>query len=77
MADDKIVFLAAFPAIQSSISVGDDGMRIQLQIDESQMETALWLVTVRDKLLKVTVEVAQETERTRTPRRRAAKHREQ
>jgi hypothetical protein len=55
---DKITFIASFPAIQSAIAVGDDGMRIQLQIPESEMERALWLITMRDKPLRVTIEAA-------------------
>ena len=65
MSDEPITFLASFPAIQSAIRVGDDGMRIQLHIPESQMDKALWLIAMRDKPLKITVELASEDELTR------------
>jgi hypothetical protein len=74
---DPITFLAHFPAIQSAIQAGDDGMRIQLQIPESEMAQALYLMMMRDKVLRVTIEVdGGQSERTETPRRRAAKQRE-
>jgi hypothetical protein len=59
-----ITFLAHFPAIQSAIRVGDDGMRIQLQITESEMANALWLIQLRDKRLKVSIEEASDDDRT-------------
>ena len=58
---DPITFLAHFPAIQAAIRLGDDGMRIELQIPESELAQALFLIGMRDKVLKVTVE-AEETE---------------
>ncbi len=73
---DSVTFNASFPAIQSAIRVGDDGMRIQLQIPESEMENALWLIAMRDKRLKVTVEIADDVPN-RTPRRRKAGKRKQ
>jgi hypothetical protein len=78
MASDNglITFLAHFPAIQSAIRVGDDGMRIQLQIPESEMDRALWLVSMRDKVLQITVQVADDG-KDRTISRRKARQREQ
>lgn len=73
---EPITFLASFPAIQSAIRVGDDGMRIQLQIPESEMNNALWLIAMREKRLKVTVEIADDVPN-RTPSRRKARKREQ
>ena len=55
---NPISFLATFPAIQSAIKVGDDGMRIQLQIPESELPAAVGLIALRDKRLLITVEVA-------------------
>jgi hypothetical protein len=52
-----VTFLASFPAIQGAIRVGLDGMRIALDIPESEMANAVRLVTMRDMVLKVTVEV--------------------
>ncbi len=51
----SIVFLANFPAIQSAIKIGSDGMRIQLDIPETEMGNAVALLTMRDKVLRVTV----------------------
>jgi len=58
--DNKpIVFLASFPPIQSAIKIygSNDGMRIQLDIPESEMGQAVQLLALRDKVLKVTIEV--------------------
>lgn len=49
-------FLAAFPPIQSAIKVGQDGMRIQLDIPESEMGNAVELLGMRDCVLVVTIE---------------------
>lgn len=57
MNDDRVEFLASFPAIQSAIKVGQDGMRIQLDIPESEMGNAVRLLMMRDQVLKVTVEI--------------------
>lgn len=53
----KVQFLAAFPPIQSAIKIGQDGMRIQLDIPETEMENAIALIALRDVVLRVTVEV--------------------
>jgi hypothetical protein len=60
MSKNSCTFLASFPPIQSAIktSGGGDGMRIQLDIPESQMGNALELLTMRSKILKVTIEVS-------------------
>ena len=51
-------FLAAFPCIQSAIKVYGDkqGMRVQLDIPESEMAEALKLLMWREQVLRVTVE---------------------
>ena len=56
---DKVTFLAAFPSIQSAIKItgAGDGMRIQLDIPESQMGNAIELLAWRQRVLKVTVEL--------------------
>ena len=59
MARDKpAVFLAAFPAIQSAIKIdgAGNGMRVQLDIPESEMGEATKLLLWREQVLKVTVE---------------------
>ena len=59
---DKVTFLAAFPSIQSAIKItgAGDGMRIQLDVPESQMGNAIELLAWRQRVLKVTVEVEQD-----------------
>lgn len=56
-------FLASFPMIQSAIKVsGDGGMRIQLDIPESQLGNALGVVAWRNVVLRVKIwPVANET----------------
>jgi hypothetical protein len=50
-------FLAAFPCIQSAIKVYGDkqGMRVQLDIPESEMAEALKLLMWREQVLRVVV----------------------
>lgn len=55
-----VTFLASFPPIQSAIKVGQDGMRIQLDIPESEMGNAIELLAMRDQVLRVTLEVQEE-----------------
>jgi hypothetical protein len=57
---DPVTFLAAFPSILAAIKVGTDGMRITLDVPESEMAQAVRLLTMRDAVLKVTVEVLPE-----------------
>ena len=52
----SVSFLASFPPIQSAIKVGQDGMRIQFDIPESEMGNAVELLGLRDCVLRVTVE---------------------
>lgn len=54
---EQIVFKASFPPIQSAIKVGQDGMRIQFDIPETEMANAVKLLAMRDRVLKITVEV--------------------
>jgi hypothetical protein len=58
---DKIQFVAAFPSIQTAIKITGDGngMRIQLDIPETEMGQAARLLLMREKVLKVTVELAE------------------
>ena len=59
MVNEKITFLASFPAIQSAIKITGDGggMRIQLDIPENQMSEAVKLMLYRQVALRVTIEV--------------------
>ena len=54
-----ITFLASIPPLQSAIQVhgGGDGMRVKLEIPESEMANAVELLTMRGVVLKVSVEV--------------------
>lgn len=56
---EKVSFVASFPAIQSAIKITGDGggMRITLDIPESEMAEAVKLMLYRQKALRVTVEV--------------------
>jgi len=55
--DDSATFLATIPSILSAIRMaGDGGMRIQLDIAESEMAEALKLLMWRQQVLRVTVE---------------------
>ena len=53
----RVQFLASFPPIQSAIKIGQDGMRIQFDIPETEMGNAVGLVAMREKQLKVIVEI--------------------
>lgn len=55
--NNKVQFLASFPPIQSAIKIGQDGMRIQLDIPETEVENAIALIALRDVVLRVTVEI--------------------
>ncbi len=86
MSETKITFLASMPPISSALKFSGDGngARLQLDIPENQMESAAWLLAMRQCRLRVTIEVEpdgrteqQTTERIATaPKRRKAKERE-
>jgi len=58
MSQSQCSFYAIFPSIQSAIRIdGDGGMRIQLDIPESEIGNALDLLSMRQKVLKVTIVV--------------------
>jgi len=56
--DNKAVFLAAFPSIQSAIKVTGDkcGMRVQLDIPETELAEGIKLLMWRQQVLQVTIE---------------------
>jgi len=54
-------FTATFPGTQSAISMhGNGGMRIQLDIPDSELGQAALLLMWRDRGLKVTIEPMEE-----------------
>jgi hypothetical protein len=56
--EDQATFQATFPGTQNAIAMhGGGGMRIILEIPESEMPNAIDLIAWRDRNLKVTVEV--------------------
>jgi hypothetical protein len=65
---DSATFLAAFPTIQSAIKIYGDrqGMRIQLDIPESEMAEALKLLMWREQVLQVTIGPEQDGDSTGT-----------
>lgn len=54
-----VTFLASFPPIMSAIKCGQDGMRIQFDVPESEMGNAVELLAMRGVVLRVTVESLQ------------------
>lgn len=88
---EKVTFVGSFPAIQSAIKVSGngDGMRIIIDIPESEMSKALMLMMYRQVPIRVTVEPYEQenpqterpgdatgTNRSRTPERIKAKRRD-
>lgn len=59
---DVVTFLASIPAILSALKISGngDGMRVQFDIPESEMGNAVKLLVMRDKVLKITIEVEAE-----------------
>lgn len=68
--NDGATFRASFPAIQSAIKVDGSGggMRVQLDIPESEMAEAVKLLAWRQQVLRVTIE-PENGENTGNPRR--------
>jgi hypothetical protein len=55
--NEPIEFRAQLPPIQSAIKIcGLDGMRIQLDIPESDMGQAVHLLTMRNKILYIKIQ---------------------
>ena len=52
----QIEFLASLPDIQSAISIGGDGIRLKLDIPETEMSEAIKLVMLKGKVFRVTIE---------------------
>ena len=68
---DAARFRAAFPCIQSAIKIYGDrqGMRVQLDIPESEMAEAVKLLQWRERVLIVTVEPEKDDDRAKGTRR--------
>jgi hypothetical protein len=68
--NEKVSFLASFPAIQSAIKITGDGggMRITLDIPESEMAEAVKLMLYRQVALNVTVSKAKTTKKPKSNR---------
>lgn len=56
---NNATFIASIAPIQSGIQTGSDGMRLKIDIPESEMGEAVKLVAMKGKLLRVTVEVVE------------------
>lgn len=56
--ESRAVFAAAFPGIQSAIKIdgAGNGVRIQLDVPESEMGEAVKLLLWRQEVLRVTIE---------------------
>jgi hypothetical protein len=60
MSEERAVFEAVIPSTATAIRIhGDEGMRLTLDVDESNLPKALDLVCWRGRLLKVTIEPAE------------------
>ncbi len=58
MTDKPITFIASFPAIQSAIIISGDGtgLRLKLDIPETDLLQALSILAMRQTAFKVTIE---------------------
>lgn len=75
---DSVSFVASFPPILTAIKRSGDGggMRIQLDIPESEMANAALLLAWTRQRLRVTIEIVDDDNRDTTIGRRSAKQRE-
>jgi hypothetical protein len=65
VAETKTTFLASMPPIGSALKISGDGngARLQLDIPESEMDKAHDLLGMREKELRITIEVVEYGER--------------
>lgn len=54
--NNNIEFTAYIPLIQSAINTGSDGMRIKLDILETDIAQAIKSITLRGKIFRVIIE---------------------
>lgn len=75
---NPIVFKASFPPIQTAIrrDGSGGGMRISLDIPETEMKAAIGLLALVQERLMITVELDQDANGTGTIKRTAAKKRD-
>jgi len=75
IADMGISFLASFPPIQSAIKItgNGDGMRIQLDIPETEMANSIELLALRGRVVLVTIEKQKEPENERNSQAKRTK----
>ena len=60
---DRVTFEAIIPDTATAIQIhGGGGMRVRFDIDESNVPEALMLTVMRDRLLRLTVEVAKDND---------------
>lgn len=52
---DSATFRASFPPIQSAIKIGPEGMRLQLDVSESEMGEAIKLLQWRSIVVRVAI----------------------
>jgi hypothetical protein len=57
---EPVRFLASFPQVLAALKIGQDGMRIQLDIPESEMDQARRLLDMRGQVLVITVELEED-----------------
>ena len=55
-SEQAVTFLASMPDVMSQMKIGRDGMRLQLDVPESELAKALPLVKWRDRVLRVRIE---------------------
>lgn len=70
MSSDGVTFKCQIAPILSAIKVTGDGggMRVQFDVPESEMAQALYLMTMRECVLEITVKPANdERKRSKTP----------
>lgn len=61
MSNKRVEFLASIPPLQSALTVaGDGGARLKLDLDEMQVNIIPQLLSLRGRLLKVTIELEDE-----------------
>ena len=85
MTDNPITFRATFPAIQSAIVISGDGtgLRIKLDIPETDLLPALSMLAMRNTAFQITIEAIDNGQKkittnsngTTTPKRTKAKQR--
>jgi hypothetical protein len=57
---EPVRFVASFPDVLAQLKIGRDGLRLVLDVPESDIAQALKLVLYRDCVLRVTIEPTKE-----------------